>query len=37
MTAGIMKFWGMSEEPVATTPTTWEVAGITGYQRSYGN
>ena len=27
MTADIMKFWGLTEEPVATTPTTWEVAG----------
>ena len=27
MTADIMEFWGLTEEPVATTPTTWEVAG----------
>ncbi|MBE5992126.1 MAG: hypothetical protein E7247_07015 [Paenibacillaceae bacterium] len=27
MTAGIMGFWGLTEEPVAATPTTWEVAG----------
>ena len=27
MTAGIMGFWGLNEEPVAATPTTWEVAG----------
>lgn len=27
MTAGIMEFWGLNGEPVATTPTTWEVAG----------
>ncbi|MBE5979967.1 MAG: hypothetical protein E7249_12615 [Paenibacillaceae bacterium] len=27
MTAGIIEFWGLNEEPVATTPTTWEVAG----------
>ena len=27
MTAGIIEFWGLNEEPVTTTPTTWEVAG----------
>ena len=27
MRAGITKYWGLTEAPVATTPTTWEVAG----------
>jgi Ser/Thr protein kinase RdoA (MazF antagonist) len=27
MTAGITAYWGINEKPVATTPTTWEVAG----------
>ena len=27
MTAGITEYWGLTEEPVAATPTTWEVAG----------
>lgn len=27
MAAGITEYWGISEEPVAATPTTWDVAG----------